>query len=106
MEKVSHLKLMTMGLLQTCSYMIEQMQPEVTIDINKFMDAFSIIDNHHCIHPPSWTEREDDSATSSNQPHAQIRQTSSTPSPESKKFLDFNNYRISRQAEAIRWINL
>jgi hypothetical protein len=107
MEKVSHLKLMTMGLLQTCSYVTEQMQTKVTIDINKFLEAFSIeVDGHH-VHPPSWTEREQDSSTSSsNQSHAQIQQTTSIPSPGSTRILDIDNYRISRQAEAIRWINL
>ena len=107
MERVSHLKLMSMGLLQTCSYVTEQMQSNVKIDINKFLQAFSIeVDGHH-VHPPSWTEREQDSVTSSsNQSHAQIQQMTSTSTPPSTNFLNIDNYCVSRQAEAIRWINL
>lgn len=41
-EDVSHLKLITMGLLQTCSYVAEQMPTPVTINVNNFMESFSI----------------------------------------------------------------
>ena len=108
MEKESHLKLMSMGLLQTCSYVMEQMPTKVTIDINKFLEAFSIEVDGHRIRPPSWKEKEDNSATSSSddQSRAQIQQSTSTSSPVSTNFLDIDDYRASRQAEAIRWINL
>ena len=90
MEKKSHLKLMTMGLLQTCSYITEQMQSNVTIDINTFLKAFSIEDNGYRIFPPTWV------------PQAS---SSITPSMSTNHF-DMDDYRISRQIEAIRWINL
>ncbi len=105
MEKTSHLKLMTMGLLQTCSYVTEQMQTKVTIDINKFLEAFSIEVDGCRIHPPSWTQSEQNSI--SIRPHTPIQQTlisSSSLVPTS--IFDMDDYRASRQAEAIRWINL
>jgi hypothetical protein len=52
MEESLHLKLMTMALLQTCGYVIDQMQTKVTVDINKFLDAFSIEDDGRSIQPP------------------------------------------------------
>lgn len=51
MEDVSHL---TMGFLQTCGYMSEQMQSHVKIDVKKFLGAFSIETDGGYIHPPSW----------------------------------------------------
>ena len=51
---------MMLGLLQMSRYITQQMQAEVVIDINKFLGAFSIkIDKGH-LHPPSWTQCEDD----------------------------------------------
>lgn len=105
MEEESHLNLMTMGLLQTCSYVTEQMQSKVTIDVNKFLEAFSIEVDGSRIHPPSWTQSAQDSA--SFRPHAQIqRGSTSNPSSASTNVFDMDSYRTSRQAEAIRWINL
>jgi hypothetical protein len=81
------------------------MQTKVTIDINKFLDAFSIeVDGHH-IHPPSWTQSEHDSV--SNRPPTSIQPStsSSTLSSTSTSIFNMDNYRISRQEEAIRWIN-
>jgi hypothetical protein len=49
MEERSHLNLMTMALLQTCGYVIDQMQSEVAVDINKFLEAFSIEGDSGCI---------------------------------------------------------
>lgn len=42
MEESSHLNLMSMALLQTCGYVIDQMQTKVNSDINIFLEAFSI----------------------------------------------------------------
>ncbi len=96
---------MTMGLLQTCSYVTEQMQTKVTIDINKFLEAFSIEVDGCRIHPPSWTQNEQNSI--SIRPHTPIQQAStSILSLESTSIFDMDDYRASRQAEAIRWINL
>ena len=53
MENVSHLKLITMSLLQTCSYITGQMQTDIEININKFLQAFSIKTDSSCLHPPS-----------------------------------------------------
>ena len=106
MENTSHLKLITMGLLQTCSYVTEQMQTKVTIDINKFMEAFSIdVDTSH-FHPPSWTLSNPNSGSDLNMPQPPIRPNSSSISSSSSTILDMDFYRTSRQAEAIRWINL
>jgi hypothetical protein len=97
---------MTMGLLQTCSYVTEQMQSKVSIDINKFLEAFSIEDDDgHRIHPPLWMESEWNSiSTKPCKPMSQA--LTSISSSTSTTILNMDNYRISRQAEAIRWINL
>ena len=39
----------------------EQMKSEVTIDVNKFMESFSIKANRQEIHLPSWITGDDDS---------------------------------------------
>ena len=101
MQDVSHLKLITMGLLQTCNYVTEQMQTPVFIDVNKFMDSFSIkAKDGRDIHPPSWIEGEGDSVTFS----------TTIPSPSSlapsQKPFTMDIYCRVRQAEEIRWINL
>ena len=101
MQDVSHLKLITMGLLQTCNYITEQMQTWVSIDINKFMESFSIkTEDGRDIHPPSWIEGEGDSVTFST-----TTPSSSSLTPSQKPFT-MNIYCRVRQAEEIRWINL
>lgn len=105
MEKVSHLNLMSMGLLQTSGYVTDQMQTKVSIDINKFLGAFSIEVDGRRIHPPSWTQSEHDS--SSGLPHTPTQQPSSSiSSSASTNVFNMDHYRIIRQAEAIRWIDL
>ena len=104
MEESSHLNLMTMALLQTCGYIIDQMQTEVTVNINKFLEAFSIEGESRRIRPPSWTKGEDNSVVI-------VRNTPATPpQPEhdSSTLATFNmdDYRQCRQVEALRWINL
>ena len=42
MQQISHLKLMSMGCLQACSFFSEQMPHNVAININMFLGAFSI----------------------------------------------------------------
>ena len=103
MEESSHLNLMTMALLQTCGYIIDQMPTEVDIDINKFLEAFSMEGNGRRIRPPSWSKTEGNSVTIS--PYAL---SSPTPPENSSAILSFNmdDYRQCRQAEALRWINL
>src|SRR5271168_3590995 len=61
MQDISHLKLIAMSLLQTSSYVTEQMQTPVTIDVNKFLEAFSIKAEGQVIHPPSCIAGEEDS---------------------------------------------
>jgi hypothetical protein len=100
MEKASHLNLMTMGLLQTSSYVMEQMQTKVTIDINKFLEAFSIEVDGHRLHPPLWTQSDHDSA--SIRPNRPIPPASTSTT----RVFNMDDYRTSRQAEAICWINL
>lgn len=106
MEDLSHLKLIAMSLLQTCSYVTEQMQTPVTIDLNKFMEAFSITRADGTeVRPPSWKAEEDNSIS--------ISTTISHLTPESQsssfttpKPLTMEDYRLIRQTEAIRWIDL
>jgi hypothetical protein len=105
MEEKSHLNLMTMALLQTCGYVIDQMQTKVTVDINKFLDSFSIEDSDDggSIRPPSWTKREDDSVIIT--PYTQPP----TPPPHNSSAsatFNMDDYRQCRQAEALRWIDL
>ena len=101
MEESSHLNLMTMALLQTCGYIIDQMQTEVTININKYLDAFSIKGGDRCIQPPSWTKREGNSVVIT--PYAQpLPMQSQNDSPAILPPFDMNDYRQCRQAEALR----
>jgi hypothetical protein len=104
MEQISHLKLMSMSFLQACSFFTEQMPHNVSIDVNKFLGAFSIeVDGQH-LHPPSWAQSENDSVV--------IKPSSSTssnpPLEPSNPPLGFNmdDYRRYRQSEALRWIDL
>ena len=106
LQDVSQLKLIAMGLLQTCSYVTDQMQTPVTIDINKFMEAFSIkAEDGGDFHPPSWTAGDNNSVTFSPAttviPNLQSSSLTTSPKP-----FTMNDYRQCRQAEAIRWINL
>ena len=55
-KDVSHLKLIAMSLLQTCGYITDQMQPTVSIDVNKLLESFSIKDDRGDIHPPLWMQ--------------------------------------------------
>ena len=101
MEESSHLNLMTMALLQTCGYVIDQMQSEVNIDINQFLQAFSIKANNGYIRPPSWTKNETGSVV--------ITPSLASPLPSQNEALstfNMDDYRQCRQAEALRWINL
>jgi hypothetical protein len=107
MQDVSQLKLIAMSLLQTCGYVTQQMRTAgtVSIDVNKFMESFSIKAEGGDIHPPSWTAREDDTVSFS--PATAIiqnPQTSSLITPPNS--FTMKDYRRCRQAEAIRWINL
>lgn len=95
MQDISHFKLIVMSLLQTCSYVTEQMQTPVTIDVNKFLESFSIKGDGGDIHPPSWIAGEDNSVTFS---PATAVQTSSA--------FTMDDYIRCRQVEAIRWIDL
>ena len=105
MEESSHLNLMTMALLQTCGYVMDQMQTKVTIDVNKFLESFSIERDGESIRPPSWSKGENNSVAIT--PYALASPTepqndsSTIPSP-----FDMDDYRKCRQAEAIRWIYL
>ena len=105
MNDISHLKLIATSLLQTCSYVTGQMQTPVTIDINKFMESFSIKADGGDIHLPSWTAGENNSVTLSpataiiSQPQSSSHSTSPTP-------FTMEDYRRCRQVEAINWINL
>lgn len=103
MEESSHLNLMTMALLQTCGYVIDQMQTEVTIDVNKFLEAFSIEGDGGRIRPPSWTQSEGNlvAITPYTSPLPPENDSSTIPSP-----FNMDDYRRCRQAEALRWIDL
>jgi len=104
MEQISHLNLMSMSLLQTCGYISEQMQAEVSIDVNKFLGSFSIEVDGRRVHPPSWRQNERGSVTI--EPPAPILpMPSSEPLPMDPTFT-MDDYRKSRQAEALRWIDL
>jgi hypothetical protein len=103
MQDVSQLKLIAMGLLQTCSYVTEQMHTPVSIDINKFMESFSIkAEDGGDIHPPSWFEGEGNSVTFS----ANITDPPSSSLTPSRRPFTMDIYSRIRQAEEIRWINL
>jgi hypothetical protein len=105
MKDISHLKLIAMGLLQTCGYVTEQMQTPVTIDVNKFLESFSIKVDGESIHPPAWIAGENNSISfSPNFPIPPSSQSSSlTPTPNP---FTMEHYIQCRKAEAIRWINL
>lgn len=104
MKDVSHQKLIAMSLLQTCGFVTKQMQTRVTIDVNKFMESFSIKIDGEDVHPPSWISGEDESVTiSPTTPFPNSRSSSLTASP---KPFTMEDYSRCRQAEAIRWINL
>lgn len=96
MQDISHLNLITMSLLQTCSYVTEQMQTPITINVNKFMESFSIKADGGDLHPPSWLQGKDNSITLS---------PSHTLTPSQKPFT-MDDYSQCWQAEAICWINL
>jgi hypothetical protein len=98
MEQISSLKLMSMSILQASSYFTEQMQAEVSIDLNKFIGAFSIKTDKGYIHPPSWIPCGDDDES--------VNVLPTPPSPSSAATFNMTNYSKCRQAEAIRWIDL
>lgn len=105
MEESSHLNLMTMALLQTCGYVLDQMQAKVTVDINKFLEAFSIEGDGGSVRPPTWTKCEGNLAMIT--PHA--LRSSLAPqndSPTIPSPFNMDDYRQCRQAEALRWIDL
>ena len=104
MEDFSHLKLISMGLLQTCGYITEQMQTAVTIDVNKFMEFFSIKTDKGNIHPPYWIAGEDNSLTFS--PATALNSNSQSSSSTFPKPFTMKDYSQCRQAEAISWIDL
>ena len=101
----SHLNLIAMSLLQICSYVTEQMQSMVSIDVNKFLESFSIKDDRGEIHPPFWIAGEDDYVTFSPTTTLIPNSQSSSPTSSSKPFT-MEDYSRCRRAEAIRWINL
>jgi hypothetical protein len=104
MEDISQLKLITTSLLQTCSYVTEQMRTPVTIDINKFLESFSITKaDGTVIHPPSWIVEEDDTTTFASRIFPPHPHSDSFTAP---KPFTMEDYRLMRQAEAIQWINL
>jgi hypothetical protein len=106
MQEVSQLKLMAMGLLQTCSYVTEQMQTAVTIDVNKFMESFSIkAEDGREIRPLSWIVGEGDLVTISSAMGVIPNSQSNLPTASRKPFT-MEDYSRCRQAEAIHWIDL
>lgn len=105
MEERSHLNLMTMALLQTCGYVIDQMQSEVNVDINKFLEAFSMEVDGGCIRPPSWAKSGGNSVVITSCTPISPTASQNNPSTTSSSF-NMDDYRQCRQAEALRWINL
>jgi len=103
MQKISHLKLMSMGCLQACSFFLEQMPDDVSIDVNKFLGAFSIDVDGKSLHPPSWTQSGKDSIM--NEPDASTN-SSTSESFSSPPVFNMDDYRRYRQTEALRWIDL
>ena len=63
MQEILHLKLMSMGYLQACSFFSEQMPHNIAIDVNMFLGAFSIEVDGQRIRPPSWVQSENDLVT-------------------------------------------
>src|ERR1700678_1143329 len=104
MQDVSHIKLITMSLLQTCSYITNQMHTPVTIDVNKFMESFSIKADGRNVHPPSWNAGKDDSVTF--YPAADVISHSQSSSLSPLKPFTMEDYSHCRRVEAVRWINL
>lgn len=104
MQDVSHMKLITMSLLQTCSYITNQMHTPVTIDVNKFMESFSIKSDGRNVHPPSWSAGEEDSITFF--PSSGLIPDSQSSSLTPPRPFTMEDYSRCRRAEAIRWINL
>jgi hypothetical protein len=104
MQQISHLKLMSMGCLQACSFFMEQMPQNVAIDINKFLGAFSIeVDGQH-IHPPSWVRSENNSLVTI--PSTSTLSTLPSESSTSPPIFNMEDYRKYRQEEALHWIDL
>ena len=110
MEESSHLNLMSMALLQTCGYVIDQMQTEVNININIFLEAFSIKGDGGCIRPPSWTKRQGNSVAITPYtlplPQSNLSLDPSSPSLDPSSLFNMDNYCQCQQAEALRWIDL
>jgi len=104
MQQISHLKLMSMGCLQACSFFSEQMPHEVSIDVNMFLGAFSIEVDGQRIRPPSWIQSENDSVIIA--PSASTSSTLSSESSTSPPVFNMDDYRRYRQAEALHWIDL
>ena len=104
MQQISHLKLMSMGRLQACSFFSEQMPHNVAININMFLGAFSIeVDGQH-VRPPSWVQSENDSVMIV--PSASTYSTPLSESSTSPPVLNMDDYCRYQQAEALCWIDL
>jgi hypothetical protein len=104
MQQSSHLNLMSMGCLQACSFFFEQTPHNVTIDVNKFLEAFSIeVDGQH-VRPPTWEKSENNAVMirPSTYPSFPPSSESSTSPP----IFNMDDYRRYRQAEALCWIDL
>ena len=91
MEKISHLKLMSMGCFQACSFFTEQMPHEVAIDVNMFLGAFSIEVDGQRVRPPSWVQGEHDSVTIV--PSASTSSTVPSEPSTSPPVFNIDNYR-------------
>jgi len=101
MEDILALKLVSMGLLQTSGYVTKQMHAEVTIDVNKFLGAFSIKMEDGLLHLSSWIPCEDEDDSVDILPNLPSPSSTSTTDA-----FDMSDYSKCRQAEAIRWIDL
>jgi hypothetical protein len=101
MQQISHLKLMSMGCLQACGFFMEQMPYNVTIDVNKFLGAFSMEEEGKRICPPSWVQGENNSVAIGPLVSTTLSETS-TLSP----VFNMVDYRKYRQKEALQWIDL
>ena len=105
MQDISHLKLMTMGFLQTCGYISEQMHRCIKIDINKFFGAFSIEPDEGYIHPPSWIPSSSEFVVVMPSmpivPSSLSNSQAASPEP-----FNMDDYCKCRQAEALQQINL
>jgi hypothetical protein len=104
MQQNSHLNLMSMGCLQACSFFMEQMPHKVTIDLNMFLQAFSIEADGQHVHPPSWVRGENN--TIMTLPSTSTSSTPALDSSSSPLIFTMDDYGRYRQAEALRWINL